>query len=441
MKSFSNISAKFMLCMVAIMACLGCAQQLDQLPESGVSPDQISEANIPFFLNGLYRRATPDRDNYVLHDTRGGNYTWTALSGNSSAYGALITGNNVDDRLSYSANIWSHAYRNIYNANILIEACDRLGGNLNSIKAETSYLRAWLYYQLVTTFGGVPLVLVNTTENIPRNSEAEVWNQIIVDIDYAIENALPYAQTGNKKVSQEAAKALKSRVLLALGQTAEAAELAASVIESTGLQLDADYGGIFRETDGSTEVLFAFSNLKTESNIRMSSLFWPYGTAWAGSYFVQPSDYALNTLYPAGDVRKDVNILRITNSDGSSNVIVSKYWDVQPIIISRLSELYLICAEGFGRTQGLPYLNAVRQKRGLSPLTGGDFAGDEQFIDEVLEERRRELFSEGFLFYDLVRTDKAIDLPNVQNRNQYVLPLPGQQVRLSEGVLKQNEGY
>lgn len=436
-----NIKQVFLLTLLAFV--FGCSKELDQQPESAVSPDQISAGNIEFFLNGLYRNSLPDRDNYVLNDTRGGNYTWTALSGSTSAYGNMITGNNIDDRLSYSATIWNHAYRNIYNANIIIDAAGRLDieGSLVSAKAEASYLRAWLYYQLLTNFGGVPLVLTNTTENIPRNTAEEVWAQINVDIDFAVANAKPLSVSGAKKVSQEAAKAFKSRILLAQGKKLEAATLAQSVISSAGRSIDDDYGRIFRNTDASTEIVFAFSNLKTESNLRMSSLYWPYGTTWAGSYFVQPSDYVVNDLYDAEDVRKSINIQKIVNSDGSSNTIVSKYWDVQPIIISRISELYLICAEGFGTNEGLRYLNTLREKRGLKALSATDVATEEIYLTEVLEERRRELFSEGFLFYDLVRTDRAIDLPNIKNSDQYLLPIPGAQISLAGEVLEQNKGY
>src|SRR5690606_6538448 len=231
----------------------GCSKELDQKPESAVSPEQISAENVGFFLNGLYRRSLPDRDHYVLGDIRGGNYTWTALSGSSGSYGNLITGNNIDDRLGFSSGLWSHAYRNIFNANIIMEAVDRLGaeGNLATVKAETSYLRAWHYYQLVTHFGAVPLILSNTTENIPRNTTAEIWQQIHADIDYAISHARPLSVSGTKKVSVEAARALKSRMLVDKGKKEQAAALAESFISSASRSIDDDYGMIFRNTDAS----------------------------------------------------------------------------------------------------------------------------------------------------------------------------------------------
>lgn len=443
MKMLRKINMGAIALLLALTTLFGCSKELNHQPESAVSPEQISASNINFFLNGLYRRSLPVRDNYILNDTRGGNYTWTALSGSNSAYGVMITGNNVDDRLSYSSSIWNHAYQNIYNANIIIEAADRLAGDadLNAAKAEATYLRAWLYYQLFTHFGGVPVIVSNTTDNIPRNSAEEVWAQINADIDFSVTHARPRSANGSKKVSQEAAKAFKARILLAQGKKQEAAALAVDLIANSGLSIDADYGRIFRDTDASTEIIFALSNLKTESNLRMSSLYWPYGTTWAGSYFVQPSDYVIQELYEANDSRKDVNIQTIVNSDGSSNTIVSKYWDVQPVIVSRIAEMYLIAAEGLGQAQGLSYLNDLRAQRGLAPIAAADVATEESYLTELLEERRRELFSEGFLFHDLMRTDRAIELPNISSRDKYLLPLPGSQVSLSGGVLAQNPSY
>jgi len=440
---FRTIKIKIFTIVAASVLLLGsCSEKLDLLPESAVSPDQINATNIKFFLNGLYLRTFGERDDHFLNDLRGGNYTWTALSGNNSAYGALITGNTLDDRSTFSSRIWANGYKNIYNANIILDAAEKLGtdAGITAVKAETSYLRAYLYYILVTTFGDVPLITVNTAESIAKTPKAQVWEQINKDLDFAIANGRSLKTTGFKTVSTEAAKALKARALLALNDKAGAARLAKEVIDETGISIADNYGDIFR-TAGAPETIFAFENLKSEKNLRFSALFWPYGTAWAGSYFVQPSDYVLNGLYTDQDKRKAVNIQRITNADGTFNTIVSKYWDVQPIIISRISEMYLICAEGLAQPDGLNYLNALRIKRGLTALTPADAGSGDQYLNLVLEERRRELFSEGFLFFDLVRTDKATQLPNIKTADKLVMPIPGAQVSLAGGILIQNPGY
>lgn len=444
MKSIYTIKLYTLLLSLLILFS-SCDSYLDLSPEDGIAPNQISEDNITLFLNGLYRRATPNRDVYVLPDMRGGNYTWTALSGSSGSYGTMITGIGIDDRLGFSSTIWNNNYKIIYDANNIIEAADNLlssnpdnTGELNRVKAEASFFRASSYYELVLSFGGVPIFESIITENIPRNSVEEVYEQVLTDLDFAIANTNSISSTGSTRVSKEAVQAFKARVLLQLGRKSEAAALAKDVISTAGLSLDADYGRIFRDTNSSTEVLFSFANLKSENNLRMSSLFWPYGTTWAGSYFVQPTEEVINELYSEDDIRKDVNILRIDNSDGTFNYIVSKYWDVQPVVILRLSEMYMICAEGLSNSEGLEYINQLRTLRGESALSLTDFNSDSKVVDAVLYERRKEFFSEGFLYYDYVRTGRATELSNTASERNILLPIPGTQINLSGGVLVQN---
>ncbi len=438
-KIIKNISIAALAFMVT-PTLISCERDLQIYSESAISPDQINEGNIQYFLNGLYRNTTPQRDNYVLNDIRGGNYTWTALSGSNSSYGVLITGNGINDDNSFSSSLWSYCYNNIYDANIVIEAAQKL--NKKTIAAEAHFLRAYLYYQLVTTFGGVPMITQNTSENKPRESATAIWDLIESDLDFAISNGRPFVTTGNKTVSIQMAKALKARVALALNKKTMALDLANQVIAESQLKVDNDYARIFRSTNQSTEVLFAFANLPTENNVRLSQLFWPYGTTWAGSYFVQPSDEVLANLYSAEDSRKEINFQTINNSNGTSNTIVSKYWDVQPMIVSRISEIYLIVAEAKGlSTEGINAINEIRLKRNLTAFVMSDFTSENDFLNQILTERQRELYSEGFLFYDLVRTDKALDLPHVSSKDQYLMPIPGSQIKLSNGVLIQNPGY
>lgn len=425
---------------ISLLVFVSCERELQINSENAISPEQINKANIQYFLNGLYRTSTPYRDNYVFNDIRGGNYTWTALSGNNSSYGVLISGNGLDDRNSFSSSFWNYCYSNIYDANNVIKAARDL--NMTTVEAEARYVRAYLYYNLVTLFGGVPLVEVNTNENIPRAEKSKIWEFILSDLDYSIQNAKDFKVTGSTTASKQSSKALKARVLLALGKKIEAADIAEQVIIETGLSVDPDYGRIFRASANSSEIIFSYANLISETNVRMSQLFWPYGTDWAGSYFVQPSSDVINKVYQDQDIRKSINIKNIVNADATFNTIVSKYEDVQPMIISRVSEMYLIMAEGRGlSTKGVESLNEIRLKRNVPSLRLEDFSNQEDFLEEVLQERRRELFSEGFLFYDLVRTNKAIQLPNIKSKDNYLMPIPGSQIILSKGVLTQNPGY
>lgn len=82
-------------------------------------------------------------------------------------------------------------------------------------------------------------------------------------------------------------------------------------------------------------------------------------------------------------------------------------------------------------------VDEVRKRAGLLPIPAVS-------LDAILEERRLELATEGHRFFDLVRTGKAVavlgPLGFKANKNE-VLPIPQQEIDVTNGVLKQNQGY
>lgn len=85
---------------------------------------------------------------------------------------------------------------------------------------------------------------------------------------------------------------------------------------------------------------------------------------------------------------------------------MNKFRDYTPLIVSRIAEMYLISAEAQGMA-GLDRLNELRQYRGLQPLT--NITSDSEYEKAVALERRKELYCEGFLFFDLIRTNKVAE--------------------------------
>src|SRR5690606_41904432 len=77
-----------------------------------------------------------------------------------------------------------------------------------------------------------------------------------------------------------------------------------------------------------------------------------------------------------------------------------------PFIVSRIAELFLISAEAQGRSLGVNRLNELRRVRGLSDIFP---SSDEEYTTAILNERRRELLAENFMYHDLVRTGRAKD--------------------------------
>ena len=118
---------------------------------------------------------------------------------------------------------WSMVYKFIRSANLYFEkSVDAPFTNeeeKNKLKGQVHFLRAYLYHNLVSMYGGVPIVKSTyglTGEfNVPRNSFEDCINFIVADLDTAA-SLLPLEMTGNDigRATKGAALALKSRVLL-----------------------------------------------------------------------------------------------------------------------------------------------------------------------------------------------------------------------------------
>ncbi len=128
--------------------------------------------------------------------------------------------------------------------------------------------------------------------------------------------------------------------------------------------------------------------------------------------------------------------------------------NAQPWVIMRLADVLLMAAE-LGSPQGANYLNQVRSRAGL-----GSIALTKQ---NILDERARELAFEGIRYWDLLRQGVEVMADAVvasagsvlnggvegtvtYNRDKIVKTkglsqIPLDQITLSNGVLKQNEGW
>ena len=112
--------------------------------------------------------------------------------------------------------------------------------------------------------------------------------------------------------------------------------------------------------------------------------------------------------------------------------------------VVRLAEMYLIAAEAALKTSGasaaVPYLNTLRQTRiaNYQDATTTD-------IDDILLERRKELFSEGQIAFDFWRNGKSVKSGIATygpDHYQNVLPIPKDEIDIcGEDVLQQNPGY
>ena len=248
-----------------------CSNMLDQYSHSAIPPEAVTEKDLPALRLGMYNRVQnePQTRSFIMCDILGGDIT-------QSNYNPIDVINSTLSPLNSAiVNGWNGYYSALYQVNNLLAVTAQFPDSEISVRArgEAHYFRAYIYFCLVSRWGGVPLLRENTLDKLPRSPAADVWALIEEDLDTAA--SLLDTSESYYYVSRNAALALKARVMLSQGKMTEAARLAEDLITSGPYKLDS-FDKIFRKK-ANTEIIFAFENISEESSINISDLFYTYG--------------------------------------------------------------------------------------------------------------------------------------------------------------------
>ena len=122
---------------------------------------------------------------------------------------------------NFYSDAWAKYYQGIFRCNNLLSSM----GNVESwdseeqrqkVYGETSFLRAYFYFDLARMFGPVPLTLSVEPENLPRATPEKLYGQIAQDLKNAIDS-LPSEPVSYERMgaaTKWAAEALMARVYL-----------------------------------------------------------------------------------------------------------------------------------------------------------------------------------------------------------------------------------
>lgn len=148
---------------------------------------------------------------------------WQAPFGNSTG--------DIDETGSPAWGVQYWAYGTLRKCNEFIQSMETLSNLDSDFKesriAEARFLRAYVFFNMVKRYGGVPIITEPQAIDAPaeelfvsRNTEEEVYNYIISELS-AIEGILPDKTTNDGTPSRWAAMALKSRAALYAGSIGE----------------------------------------------------------------------------------------------------------------------------------------------------------------------------------------------------------------------------
>lgn len=330
---------------------------------------------------------------------------------------------------------WSYAYKIIQNCNIILSQIDKLPidedekNKFNDLKGQTLALRGFALFDLTRFFGypyakdngaslGASIVKkVSNTENKPsRSTVAECYKEIIVDLKDASE--LLSEKFNKGKINKWASMALLSRAYLYIEDNQHALETAEATIlgaEKSKYRLweNSEYATAWGQDFAASspgEVLFELVNLTVDGVGKESVAY----LCWQAGY----DDYCLTSSFyqlmqqDTDDVRRNV----YTVNSGTKRAYINKFKtqagkavEDANIPVLRLSEVYLIAAEAavkFGKNdKAVYYLDAIVNRANPEKTV----VGETITLDDVLLERRKELFGEGHRMFDAIRNHKRIE--------------------------------
>lgn len=378
--------------------------------------------------------------------------------GTFPTYAQVANNQILTDNVNIS-DMYNTIYNGINNANTIIAAVPSITDaalDKDATLAELRTLRALMYFDLLRYFGGsnngygktggvgvsikiTPTLTESDATPIARSTEAQVYTQILSDLDFAI--AVPtYSNRIVNRAGKDVATAIKARLQLYREQWAEAEALATSVITSTRYSLltTANYGNIWAAKN-SAESIFELDYNSADQN---SIAFYYYTTAAGGRNEISSST-TLNAAHEANDVRKEINFTTVAPVSKTRKFTRISTGD-DNVILFRLAEIYLIRAEAKVRqntptkiAEGLADLNVIRTRAGLTPLVSVSQA---DILTAILAERRVELAHEGHRWFDLRRYNLTSTL-GIAQAYRALYPIPQREVLTSGNIITQNTGY
>lgn len=338
--------------------------------------------------------------------------------------------------------IWNDIYTAINRTNNVIyyapQVKDIQAAELNNILGQARFLRALHHFNLLRLFGPVPLkdqpsLNAGAALNTPRAPIAALYSFILDDLIFAESNI---TNTNPALATRLAATALMARIYLYQQDYENARLKATAVLAAPALKLETEYAALF-EAGNNTETIFHAAFDEQDKN-RLAEYFLP--TSFGGRKEVSPSSTLL-TAYEAGDARFPVSI-----SSPASDPYGTKYTDISTgtdkVYILRLAEMYLIRAEAEARLNGNMVqikadIDTLRQRAQLGNVVASSYA---DLILAIEKERRVEFAFEGHRWFDLVRTNRAMDLkPTVTQACQMLFPIPLSEIQTNDAIKPEDQ--
>ncbi|MDO3693270.1 RagB/SusD family nutrient uptake outer membrane protein [Wenyingzhuangia sp. chi5] len=507
---------KIIVSVFAFLALFSCEDELNQIPLSQGTTENFYSTENDFIQarNATYSIAFHGTGTYGyanrllnLSETRSDN-----LYGVTQASRAWEGINNFFTSISSNSLVkeaYVSNYNAIYKANQLIEQIELKGDVIvddnerDNMKAEAHFLRAFCYFDLIRWFGKVPLIdktlSPQEVATIGRADVSKIYELIISDLELAIDKLAPsYPDAEFGRVTKYGAKGILALVYMTRSSDTYAIEGATlgldewdkayqqlnDIKNSQLFEFGTDYNSIFRvEGNLNKENVLTIPYAEDTGNgvggnfmieVGDDNYFHSLGLNDQGSLERRPVSVTFRNSFDANDERASFGIIddfEVTNASSKyfgtytdrtsfiKYIDINRYgngredWGVDFMVI-RYTDVLMLMAEctlhGGGGTQADvdDIVNDVRERAGLARDASG------VTLEQLFEERRKEFFSEGSRWFDLIRSGNAITIMNdwktnedlsnsigVIDKNSLLYPIPLQELLTAPDLYEQNPGY
>ncbi len=408
----------------------GCESLLNINPvDTGVileSDALKTKANLQELLNSAYD---------VVNGFYGGRFQRTSeLLGDNVVLRDGITDEMVNIYKRYTTGYFTdnesyeQAYKCILRSNLVMENVDKVSGmtadDSKRMVAESKFLRGISHFAVVRLFAqpygyttnndhpGIAIKTNSKVELLPRNTVAEVYQQIIKDLTEA-ETDLPATNSNFVYATKWAAKAALAQVYFQMHDYDKAYTKASEVINSGAFTFITDFS---KYQANSTEAIFKLVSNNT-SGKKVGGDFGSYRCDGTNipTIRIAPEVYKNIIKANAGDKRTD-NWYQVFYPGADNEYIgCTKFNSEFPTVpVFRLTEQKLLRAEAamlkstVDKTTAIKDINDIRERAfGNTSKNLTATAADEAVKNAARTERRLELMGEGYWLQDLKRRGSA----------------------------------
>ncbi|NRR92106.1 RagB/SusD family nutrient uptake outer membrane protein [Winogradskyella undariae] len=476
---------KYIIVLLIGVLATSCNDFLEPEPSSAITSENYytTVAELETALIGAYD-AIQGAGNYAKDENHGVQYEFYVTemrSGNTStkiadpddfADSGQFEAFNVLPTNGLVLNYYASFYEVIFRANVVLENLVNVDDDTTAIEAEAKFIRAYAYFNLVRLFGDIPLVdhvLSPEEKNVQftRIDTELVYDLIVSDLITATEGL---DNTYRTRASKGAAQGLLAKVYLTLDEPEYLqAQLLCEEIINSGVYQLIDFNDVFYTELDNQEVLFSIG-FESINDSQTFSAQWMNGVGVSSGLNYATYDLVDDLNEFGGDIRVQNSFRQDPVHLTSVRYQCAKYFpdgdnggdtptpdfDGNPElagndwIVLRYADILLLHVEAImadgnetSSAAALASFQQVRDRAGLTDVVTNIT------LDDLLMERRVELAFENHRLFDLIRLGKAQSVLSAYSNlygfgftsTDLLLPMPQNEVNLSDGLMSQNPGY